>query len=177
MSEAASKPFVLGCTFAVLTVAIVLHFSPGGPTSSTTYPGGGTQAAAPPRADSHSPFTITGQATEAISPGVRAPIDVSLTNSHTKALSVTDLRVSVREVHAPNADAAHPCAVSDFTVDQGSNGLPITVAAGSTNTLSRLGLARATWPAVGMLNRSTNQDGCKGASLTLAYTASGTTEG
>jgi hypothetical protein len=29
---------------------------------------------------------------------------------------------------------------------------------------------------VGMLNRSVNQDGCKGASLTLAYTASGTLE-
>ena len=87
---------------------------------------------------------------------------------------VTGLSVRVQKVSAPNADDAHPCAIADFTVGQASSSIKITVAAGATSTLSSLGLTRATMPQVGMLDRPANQDGCKGASLTLAYTASGT---
>ena len=82
--------------------------------------------------------------------------------------------VRVRGVSAPNAEHAHPCTLDDFTVDQVSSGIKITLAARATSTLSSLGLPRATWPAVGMLERSVDQDGCKGASLTLGYAASGT---
>lgn len=68
------------------------------------------------------------------------------------------------------------CAVDDFAVGQASNRV-ITLAARSASTLSSLDLARRTWPRVGMPNRSVNQDGCKGASVTLDYTASGRLEG
>jgi hypothetical protein len=34
-------------------------------------------------------------------------------------------------------------------------------------------LADESWPAVGMVDRPVNQDGCKGASVTLRYEASG----
>ena len=105
-----------------------------------------------------------------------APLDLSLTNPNDSAMSVTDLRVRVQKVSAPNADAAHPCAAGDFAVAQGSSSRKITLAARATRTLSNLGLPRASWPHVGMLNRPANQDGCKGASLTLAYTASGSLE-
>lgn len=119
-------------------------------------------------------FTIEGNATEPISPGVRAPLDLKLTNPHEVPMSVTDLSVRVQKVSAPNADDAHPCAIADFTVGQASDSIKIIVAARATSTLSSLGLARATWPQVGLLERSVNQDGCKGASLTLGYAASGT---
>ena len=36
-------------------------------------------------------------------------------------------------------------------------------------SLSELGFGRSEWPEVSMLNLPTNQDGCKGASLTLAF--------
>lgn len=124
--------------------------------------------------DSSAFFAIEGNATEPISPGVRAPLDLKLTNPHDFRMSVTDLRVTVQRVIAPNADDAHPCSIGDFTVGQTSGSVAMTVAARATSTLSSLGLARAAWPQVGMLDRSVNQDGCKGASLTLGYAASGT---
>jgi hypothetical protein len=105
-----------------------------------------------------------------------APIDLRFSNPADVSVVVGDLTVTVRTVSAPNADEAHPCAVGDFTVNQAAGGLKITVAAGTTSTLSSLDLPNAQWPKVGLLERSVNQDGCKGASLTLGYAASGTTD-
>jgi len=124
--------------------------------------------------NSSTSFTIEGNATESISPGVMAPLDLKLTNPHDFPMSVTDLSVTVQKVRAPNADISHPCSIGDFAVGQASSKITIKVAAQATSALSSLGLARAAWPEVGMLDRSVNQDGCKGASLTLGYAASGT---
>lgn len=143
-----------------------------GSADSSTEAGLGTGGAA--LADSSRSFTIKGDAARLISPGVMAPLDLSLTNPNDVPMSVTGLLVTVQRVSAPNADAAHPCTVGDFTVNQVSRGLEMTVAARGTSALSSLGVARASLPAVGMLKRSVNQDGCKGASLTLGYAASGT---
>jgi len=173
MSDVASRRFVLACTLAVLIVMLVLHFVPRGPFTGTTSASAGIGGAG---LGPSGPFTIEGSAIEPISPGVRAPLDVRLTNPHDFPMSVADLRVRVQKVSAPNADDAHPCAVGDFTVDQASSGLQITVAVRATSALSNLGVSSAKQPHVGMLNRPANQDGCKGASLTLAYTASGTLE-
>jgi len=156
----------------VLAIILLLLLVDCNPTVGTTGASTGIGGAA--LADSAGSFTIGGSAAEPISPGVMAPLDLRLTNPHDSPMSVTDLRVTVREVSAPNADDAHPCAIGDFAVDQASNDLSITVPARATSTLSSLGLARAKRPHVGMLNRPANQDGCKGASLTLAYTATGT---
>jgi hypothetical protein len=172
MSSVASKLLMLGCTFTVLVVVIVLHFVDYGPTAGLTRAHDGTRGEDP--ASSAQPFTIEGNATEPISPGVRAPLDLKLTNPHGVPMSVTDLSVTVEKVSAPNADDAHPCALSDFAADGVSSSRKIAVAARSTSTLSNLGIPRADQPHVGMLNRPVNQDGCKGASLTLAFTASGT---
>jgi hypothetical protein len=76
----------------------------------------------------------------------------------------------------PTTGTTDSGAVHDFTVDQTSSGLEITVAARATSALSNLGVSSAKQPHVGMLNRPANQDGCRGASLTLADTASGTLE-
>ena len=185
MRSPASRRFVLGCTFAVLLVALILHFvfcrcpdsvtqGAGDAPVGAQGPGDGNLRVT--LADPAWSFTISGNATEPISPGVSAPLDLSLTNPHAFALTAADLRVTVQKVNAPNADDAHPCTIGDFAVDQASSAIEVTVAAHSTRTLSNLGLPRAKRPHVGMLDRSVNQDGCKGASLTLAYTASGTPE-
>jgi hypothetical protein len=118
-------------------------------------------------------FTIEGNAAEPISPGVRAPLDLKLTNPQYIPLSVTGVRVSVQAVRAPNADDAHPCTVGDFTVNQASSSIVIALAARATRTLSSLGVPPEAWPQVGLLDRPVEQDGCKGASVTLRYAASG----
>lgn len=120
-------------------------------------------------------FTIEGNLTRPISPGVMIPLDLEIKNPHSFPLSVTDLVVTVHDVSAPRAGDVLPCSVGDFAVDQASR-LKITLAARSSGTLSSLDVAHDTWPRVGMLNRPVNQDGCKGASLTLAYVASGMLE-
>lgn len=119
-------------------------------------------------------FRISGNTVEPISPGVMVPIDLRITNRHDQSLSVTSLAVSFGRVTAPNADARRPCSVADFAVVQVRGTLHLPLAAHSTEALGALGVARATWPRVGMVDRPVNQDGCKGASLTLSYTGSGT---
>jgi hypothetical protein len=170
MSSVARPRNVVGCVLAVLGAVLLSRLVACDPTGA----GDGTGGAG--LGDSSESFTIEGNAAEPISPGLRAQLDLKLTNPHDLPMSVTDLSVTVQKVSAPNADDVHPCAVGDFDVDQASSSLEITLAARSTSTLSNLGLAPASWPHVGLLDRSVNQDGCKRASLTLAYTAAGTLE-
>jgi len=175
MSTVARRRFVLVFALAVLAMLLgmlLLVAVESGPTAGTAIAGDGTGDAG--LGDPSAPFTIVGNATEPISPGASAPLDLKLTNTQDLPMWVTELSVRVQKVSAPNADDAHPCAIADFTVGQASRSMKISVAAGATSTLSSLGFARATWPQVGMLERSVNQDGCKEASLTLGYTASGT---
>jgi len=181
MSSAPRKRDVLGWTMAVVGLALLIRLAFYGPLfyapiSDPTGAGGGTGDALPRL--SSSSFTIAGTTVDPISPGAMAPLDLELTNPHAIPLLVTDLSVTVREVNAPNASGVTPCVIGDFAVDQAaSSRIKISVAPRATITLSSLGLARATWPQVGLLNTSVNQDGCKGASLMLAYTASGKLDG
>jgi hypothetical protein len=132
----------------------------------------GTGGAGPGNASAS--FMIEGNATGSISPGALSPLDLKITNPHDVSLSITDLTVTVQKVSAPNADNAHRCSIGDFSVGQVSRGIAITIGAGASSTLSSLGVPRSTFPTVGMLERSVNQDGCKGALLTLGYSAFGT---
>ena len=179
MSNAASKRFVVGCTLAGLIVALILHLVFCGWSDAVTHRAdadAADKARTAVQVVSAGSFTIDGNATAPISPGVRTPLDLSLTNPHDVPMVVTGLRVRVQKVSAPNAHGLKPCASGDFSVNQASSSPRVVVAAGSTSTLSSLGLSPATLPHVGMLNRSANQDGCKGASLTLEYAATGTLE-
>lgn len=185
MSTVARKSYVRGFPLVVLgfVLAVLLGLLLGRvvdsrPTASANgnITGTGDGPGGAEVANSSRSFTIRGDAAKAISPGLMTPLDLAFTNHQSVPVAVTDLHVTVRGVSAPNADDAHPCAVGDFAVNQASKDLRITLAADSKSTLSSLDLSRAKWPQVGMVERSVNQDGCKGASLTLAYTASGTLE-
>jgi hypothetical protein len=118
-------------------------------------------------------FDLSGHATEAISPGVSAPIDLTLTNPHPVALTVNGLRVTIVIVSAPNAAGSLPCSAGDFEIVQADRGLSIVIEAGGTTSLGDSTLPAEAWPRVGMRNLSANQDGCKGALLTLEYSAKG----
>ncbi|MEO7268858.1 MAG: hypothetical protein ABIW49_06600 [Knoellia sp.] len=123
---------------------------------------------------SGSSFTISGDATEPITPGSTASIDLEFANPRWLPMVVRDVRVSVRAVRAPYADAEHPCSVSDYTVEQVPAGTEITIPARATRTLSGLSLPERSWPSVALVaNPTGSQDGCKGASLELVHGATG----
>jgi hypothetical protein len=117
------------------------------------------------------PFTISGGLT-GLAPGVSRPLDLTLTNPNKKALSVSNLGVTIDHVTRA-AGATLPCDPSDYAVVQYTGPYPLTVPANGSASLSGLGVASSAWPRITMLDRPVNQDGCKGATLTLAYTGAG----
>jgi hypothetical protein len=120
-----------------------------------------------------SSFDITASPTDPMSPGDQVPLDLRLQNTNHTSMSVSDVKVVVKGVEAPNATEALPCLVEDFTVDQVADDLDLTLPPGVTSSLSDLSLPSGQWPQLGLLNTSVNQDGCKGATLTLDFSASG----
>ncbi|WP_323097002.1 hypothetical protein [Intrasporangium sp. YIM S08009] len=120
-------------------------------------------------------FTIAGTAQTPLAPGVTAPLALALTNPNKKPVAVTNLTVTVTSVtRTPSAVAASlACSTADYQVRQYGGPYPLTVAGSSTMTLAQLGVAQSDWPALTLLDRPVNQDGCKGATVTLAYAGSG----
>ncbi|MDQ3155449.1 MAG: hypothetical protein M3Q98_01805 [Actinomycetota bacterium] len=174
MNDVARKRYVRGCILAlILVIAAIILLRSCDPTKSGDGDGDSGGSGEGRSGDPSSSFTIKGNASEVISPGVTVSLDLEITNPHNFPLAVTGLDVTLSDIDAPRAGGARPCTVGDFQLTQASD-VAITIAARSTSTFSSLDLDRKTWPQVGMLNRPVNQDGCKGASLKLGYTASGT---
>jgi hypothetical protein len=120
-------------------------------------------------------FTISGDLSGALAPGVSLPLDLQLTNPNNKPVSVGNLSVSIQEVRRTATAVARglPCSGSDYAVTQYAGPYPLTVPTQSTRSLSQLGVPPAQRPQVSMVNRPVNQDGCKGATVTLSYSGSG----
>jgi hypothetical protein len=154
-----------------ISVTLVLTFNVG----SVSHPGISGQGQGE-LAQSVDSFSITGDASDPILPGSRTPTDLTIINTHDSDLVVTQLNVTVIRVDAPNANADQPCSIHDFTIDQTDSTLNFTVSPTASQSLSQLGIPESAWPRLGMRDTSANQDGCKGASLTLAYAASGKVE-
>jgi hypothetical protein len=119
-------------------------------------------------------FTIAGSVDGPLEPGTPRPLNLQITNPNPRPLIVSGLSTSIRTVNAPAATAALPCTLSGFSAQQFSGRLPLTVPASSTRTLAQLGVPAAQWPQISIVNLPTNQDGCKGASLALAYAGAAT---
>lgn len=117
---------------------------------------------------------IAGSPSSVLAPGRVAGIDLALTNLQRARIAVTRVVVSVRQVSAPRADAAHPCSPADFAVSQLPGSYRLALAPLSTRTLQQLGIAQGRWPTLAMLDRPVNQDGCQGATVSLAYAATAT---
>jgi hypothetical protein len=113
-------------------------------------------------------FTVGGRLRVPLIPGSSVAVDLWLTNAHAFPLWITAVAVRVRAIRAPNADAGKQCTPSDFGGTR-SRGRPLRLPAFSSRSLSALGMSAASWPRLEMINRSVNQDGCKGAALTLGY--------
>lgn len=163
-----------GCAVAVLSAAVVTGLAGvlAGGRGGDDVPGGGSDGHAEVRLGGRS-FRISGDALRPLSPGRSAAIDVVFSNPRDARLHVTSLRVRVRAVSAPNATSVRPCTRRDFAVRQVRPHFAAHVPARSTRRLSESGLRRGAWPRVRMVNRPVNQDGCKGASITLGFRGSG----
>lgn len=138
-------------------------------TRSFTFGGTGDGVADEPPAS----FSIGGDLTEPFFPGGSAPLNLRISNPLDTDLVVSEVLVEVETVDAPNASAELPCSVDDFAVEQLSVRDELLVAAGTTMSLVELGVPTERLPQVLMLDTSNNQDGCKGASFSLAYSAVG----
>jgi hypothetical protein len=131
-------------------------------------PGSGKVPAALPQ------IAIAGNADVPLEPGVPEGIDIQITNPNSAPVVVTGLTARLQSVSAPNATGALPCTLGDFALQQYSGPLPLTIPASSTRSLAQFGDASAQWPQVAIIDRPTNQDGCQGATVTVAYSALGT---
>ncbi len=121
------------------------------------------------------PFTISGNLSGALAPGVSRPLDLTLTNPNKKPISVSNLTVTVPSVTRTSYAISHnqPCGPADYKVTQYGGTYPLTVPGSTSASLSGLGIPASAWPQVKMLDTPTNQDGCKGATITLAYAGAG----
>jgi len=121
------------------------------------------------------PFTIAGNLADPLAPGISRPLNLTLTNPNNKPLSVTNLTVTVKTVTRTAYAVSHnqPCTTGDYAVAQYSGPYPLTVPANGSASLASLGISTSARPKVSMLNTALNQDGCKGATLALAFSGSG----
>ena len=120
-------------------------------------------------------FAISGNVSGQLAPGVSRPLDLTLTNPNKKPISVTNLTVALTSVTRTQYAVAHnlPCGPVDYRITQYAGTYPLTVPGDASAALSGLHVPQSAWPQVAMLNTASNQDGCKGATLKLTYSGSG----
>ncbi|MHB1539275.1 MAG: hypothetical protein ACYCYN_12410, partial [Solirubrobacteraceae bacterium] len=111
---------------------------------------------------------ISGDVTAALYPGgAPRPIDLTLHDPYGYALVVERLSVSIRSVSAPRTSASLPCGAADFRTGE-YTGRALTTRPGS-HTLEQDHVPVRLWPTIAMVDLASNQDGCGGAVLHLAY--------
>lgn len=90
-------------------------------------------------------------------------ISGTVKNTAANSAYVTSVTASISSVTGPNIDGAHPCGAGDYALAAPVMSVAADVAAGTTVTFTGATLKFA--------NSITNQDGCKGATVNLAYAA------
>jgi hypothetical protein len=115
------------------------------------------------------PFSISGNLSGTLAPGNgQQPLNLTLRNPNNQKLAISNLTVTVSRTSAGSA-----CAPSNFAVTQYSGPYPLTLTSGQTASLSQLGVPSAQLPKISMIDLRSNQDACKGVTLTLAYSGAG----
>lgn len=119
-------------------------------------------------------FTLSGTVVQPLTPGTSVPLDLRLTNPGPRPVIVTGLTVAVRSVDRTAAAVAAglPCTPADYAVTAYTGGR-LTLGAGRTTSLTGAGVRPAHLPRVTMLDTASDQDGCRGARLTLSLTGTG----
>lgn len=115
-------------------------------------------------------FPISGSLTNPLAPGTPAQaLDLQIANPYTFTIKVSGITVTL--VKTSNSQCTPG---TNFLVTQYS-GPSFTMVSGLKENLSQVVTTRQQLPQIQMLNLDTNQDACKGATLTFSYTGSATT--
>lgn len=143
--------------------------TPGATAGTSTGVGVGAGSGTGQGVGGSSPFSIAGNVGAVLEPGATAPINLTITNPNNRPIRITSLSIAIARVTAPRATPTLPCTSADFLVTQPHVGTTLIIPAYSSRSLQALGVAGSLWPSLGMLDGSDNQDGCKGATVGLAY--------
>jgi hypothetical protein len=140
------------CVFAVAGVAYAYW------TSSGTGTGSATTA---------EPDVITVNQTSTVSglyPGGPAQaLSGNFDNPNPGSIFVGSISAAISAVTGPNISAGTPCSAADYQL----NGFPVTV---NAQIPSGSGVGSWSGGSLQLLNTGSNQNGCKGATVTVAYT-------
>jgi hypothetical protein len=140
-----------------LGLFLVFALAAGGAYAYWTNNGTGTGSAttASPAAGQ---LSVSGNAISGLAPGVAAQtLTGSITNNGTNSFQVTGLSAAITSVSAAGCDA------TDYTLVQPSISASSLAAGASTGFTSG---------SIAFNNKATNQDACKGATVTITYTVS-----
>jgi hypothetical protein len=116
-------------------------------------------------------FGIDGGTSSALHPGSTVPINVRISNPHFYPITVSDLTVRIASITPARKGAT--CRVSNYTVTQArhfSARIPALSSVGIRTILSN----SSEWPSLHLTADPAKIDaGCQGATINLAYSASG----
>jgi Bacterial Ig domain len=113
------------------------------------------------------PFTVTGNASGPLAPGLTRSLSITLTNPNNVAITVTALSASI----AAGSSKAGCDGPSNLQLTQSSISEANSVAIAANGHVT-LPSAAVTAPQVLMKDLPVNQDACKGASFTFTYAGS-----
>jgi len=113
------------------------------------------------------PFTIAGNATTTLFPGLSSPINLVFTNPNSVAITVTVVTATITST----SDETHCAAAANFAIGQQLQ-VSVTVPANTTASLSALSIPTANWPTITMVETHVNQNGCQNRTVNISYTGS-----
>jgi hypothetical protein len=113
-------------------------------------------------------FSVGGDLTSPLYPGTSQPLNLTFTNPNPVPITIARGGISARNIAI--SPSTPGCASSNFAVAQGLIGA-VTIPPGRTrpDSLEALGVPRAHWPVIKMIDTGKNQDACQDAKLTLTY--------
>ncbi len=116
-------------------------------------------------------FGIDGSTSRALHPGSTVPINVRISNPHFYPIVVSDLQVHI--VSVTPARTGETCRISNYSVKQGAH-VAVRLAPFSAASMKSTSLKSSEWPSLHLTgNKATLDNGCQGATIHLAYSASG----
>jgi hypothetical protein len=113
-------------------------------------------------------FAVGGSLTSPLYPGASQSLNLTFTNPSPRPITIASGAVSASNIAITSS--ARGCASSAFAVTQGlTTAVTIPANQATPASLSALGVPKADWPVIKMIDTNTNQDACQGATLTLTY--------
>jgi hypothetical protein len=113
-------------------------------------------------------FAMSVSVPQELYPGVVVPLDVRFSNPNGEPITLVSLGVEV------DGDGFPECPFEEnFTVDQfdGAPSAVVIPGGGATTSLTALGIPQDDWPRLRMLALDEDQNGCMGAAVTIALSA------